>query len=297
MKLAVALAVVVTLVAGCGPSPARPRTPEPDQDAVTTEAPARAALAAAAANVVDDGLALPEVRYAVGDRYTVVDDFRIKSRVELSEGESIRYDRNQDTETTFEVLELDAQGKVSRQRVTFAIDDVRSILDRTAQRETSVIVGKTYVVTEVTGAITVTDDRGRTPPKAEVAAVRARATESSVDAALDRMYAGRRWNFGERVQLGAEALEVVNRAQRDPRTRYTAYAMELRAVENGVATFAVSWSFDQGTNNGPLTFQLSGTREVDVATGRVIRLTLRGPMQGHLGAPVAGEATTTSHTR
>lgn len=298
MKPVLALGVLMALAAGCGPAPARARPPEFDQDAVpTTRAPARAATDADAANVVDEGLVLPEERHAVGDRYTIVDELSFKSRLELSEAASIRYDRNQDTETTIEVLEVDVQGQVTRERVTFAIDDVRSILDRKAQRETSVIAGKTYVVAHAADATTVVDDRGRTPPKAEVAAVRVRRGKSSVDEALARMFAGRRWYFGERVQLGAAALEALNRAQRDPRTRTTSYAIQLRAVEGGVATFWITSSLDQGTNNGPLTLQLSGTQEVDVATGRILQVTMRGPVRGHLGAPVVGEATLSMRTR
>lgn len=296
MKATGALAILVALGAGCGHPPARPRPPEFDQDAVPTTR-ARAHAATGDATVIDEGIVLPEERHAVGDRYTIVEEIGIKSRVELSADASIRYDRTQNREITFEVLEVDAQGQATRQRVTFAIDEISSILDRKAQRDTSVLAGKTYVVTHSADAVVVTDEHGRTPPKAEVAAVRAQAGESAVDEALERMFAGRRWYLGERVQLGAAALEAVNRAQRDPRTRWTSFAMELRAVEGGVATFGVVWSFDQQTNNGPLTVQLAGTKEIDVATGRMIHMTMRGPVRGHLGAPLAGEETMTVRTK
>jgi len=246
MTRAAAIAMLLFLAAGCPPSPAAARLPQRTRAATPTP-PAPAAATAADDDPADQGVVLPDERHAAGDHYTLVLDYRIESRVELSAVESIRYDRSQDTSIIVDVLDVDAQGQV-------------------------------------------TDDRGRTPRRAEVAAVRAEVGRDLTDHAVDPMFRGHRWHQGEQVQLGAEALEVVNRAQHDPRTHFTHYAMELARVDGNLATFAVEVRIDQGTKNGPLTIQLGGTMEFDLTTGQTVRSTLRGPVRGYLGAPVIGQA-------
>jgi len=289
MTRAAVIAMLLSLATGCPPSPAAARLPQRTRAATPTP-PAPAAATAADDDPADQGVVLPDERHAAGDHYTLVLDYRIESRVELSAVESIRYDRSQDTSIIVDVLDVDAQGQVTRQRITVVTDETHTALGRDVDRDVSVLAGKTYLVTREPDGWQVTDDRGRTPRRAEVAAVRAEVGRDLTDHAVDPMFRGHRWHQGEQVQLGAEALEVVNRAQHDPRTHFTHYAMELARVDGNLATFAVEVRIDQGTKNGPLTIQLGGTMEFDLTTGQTVRSTLRGPVRGYLGAPVIGQA-------
>lgn len=281
MKLAVAL-LVSSLALGCGASPPARRSP------VSAPEPAGGGVEP---DAIDEGLALPEERFVVGERFTIVGELSIKSVIELNAVDRIRYDGNTDKETIVEVLEVDTQGRLIRSRTTFAIDDVRYILGRKVEHDPSPIAGKTYLITHSADPIQVTDHDGATPSKAEVAAVRAAITESDGDKARERMFAKVRWHTDQRVELSSEALAVVNRGQRDQRTRYTSFAQELRSSGDRTASFFVTLRFEQGTNNGPIVLELTGTKEVDITTGRTLSMMLRGPVTGYLGAPVRGEAT------
>ena len=276
--------VLVVLAVSCGGSgAARQSTSAP------TSAPA-ASAGFVEQDVVDEGLVLPEDRFGAGDVFTVVEDFSIKSVLELNAVDKVRYDSNADSETRIEVLEVDAKGKVLRERVTFAIDEVRYILDRKAQREASPIAGKTYEIDHTATPVAVTNDRGATPPKSEVAEVRAQV-ESSMERVLFRIYGRHAWRIDQRVELSPDALAAINQAQRDPRTRYTSFAQELRSSENGTASFFITARIEQGTKNGPIVLDLSGMKDVDISTGRTRSITLRGPVTGNLGgANVRGEA-------
>jgi hypothetical protein len=278
------LLALVALAPSCGGSGAARQS---------TSAPSSAPAASAGfveQDVVDEGLVLPAERYGAGDLFTIVEDFSIKSVIELNAVDTVRYDSNADRESRIEILEVDAHGKVLRERVTFAIDEVRYILNRKAQREASPIAGKTYEIDHGATPITVTDDRGATPPKSEVAAVRAQV-ESSMEQALFRIFGRHPWRIDQRVELSPDALAAINQSQRDPRTRYTAFAQELRSSENGTASFFITARIEQGTKNGPIVLDLSGMKDVDISTGRTRSMTLGGPVTGNLGgAPGRGEA-------
>jgi hypothetical protein len=292
MKSRLALAVVV--VVGCAHPPAGSRAPELEEEAAPST---RAAAEPDEPSVVDEGLVLPASHFEAGERVTRVDAFHIMATVELG-GASVRLDRHKDSEVTSEMIEVDAHGEPVRTRVTFAIEEQRDSMDRKTQRTTSPIVGKTYVITNTAGTETVTDDDGRTPSRAEVAAVLERMSSSSGDDALERMLGGRRWFYGERIQLGAAALEAYNRTVRDPGTRYTAVSQQLLEVRDGVAVFRVMTRWDQRSANGVLTFELAGTHEVDLKSGRLLRTDLRGPVRGSLaGGAVNGETTMTTRVK
>jgi hypothetical protein len=234
---------------------------------------------------------VPMTRAEVGDVSTKIHDSTLQMTLD-ADGNKVTVELRQHQRQRREALSVDADGVITKARVTYVEDADTRKLGHKVDPLPSPVAGQTYLAWREGGKARITREDGSEPSAEELDEVMKNWDDVGLPDAMERIISSKLWKSGVRVAFTAAEIAEINAEHPDQDEKLEAFEQTLRSVENGVARFAVTMRMKADDGNGDfMKVTLHGEARVDMKTGTLLEIDGSGPIEGHASAPFKGTVT------
>lgn len=266
-------------------APAPTPTPPPATGSAATPPPATGTPAAAT-----DGIKITPPAPVAGEKVTEVETREMAMTIEAAPDKKVDMKGTQAKTELKEAVTVDGE-VITKLKVSYSgMKETQTMGPKTGEKP-SPVDGKTYLVWREGDTLKVSYEDGSAPSEAEVKEVTKGNRSVGRKDPLQQFVASVSWKVGEKVDLNADQLALMNQnmggGEGEP--SLTGMSFTLQSADDAQASLAMTMTMEMKGGGIEMKIDLTGVAKVDRKTNRLMEITGAGPINGQINGKVTGQ--------